>query len=522
MGQLKDETQVADQDLKVPLLLDAPVKKSRSIGQWFKDELEYRRNAISGMDNMFLQISRKSKRYNPVCISVSTYTEDLDFESLMGAWENMISRYPRYRQRLTNLDRRLHAARLVDVEDFNVRNCFTVEHLPDGANGKRALENVVGDFSSRGWDYEKPMWEAKLIRNYTDEQGAKCAVVVRAHHTLADGQGYVISQLTTCTSSPTEPLEKSVKTEAELKEEFLKRAGLWKDPAKNRVPPPIKYAKAVLKFVGQVLFFIFALLYGFVFLIYNNYMLIAFRPRALRYDGDRLKGREYAFSKEISITDIKLCQKAYKSKGRKITLNDVMSAVVARGMTKCFKEVGEPIDSRVSFFVPLSTRMPWDMSMGNYSTGLIAFLKCDSMMSHQQLIDAAHDEMNTIKKNIWPRIGFKLLSWVNFNVPGLFPSDEFNGKFLDASYGLFTNVPGPTSPIYQGGVELKRWLACPPQLGNGTLGIGMITYKGNLSWTILADKYFDNKADIAHKLADSFIETFNEFLDEAKTLTKGE
>jgi hypothetical protein len=283
----------------------------------------------------------------------------------------------------------------------------------------------------------------------------------------------------------------------------------------------VKYAKVVQKFVGQVLFLIFALLYGLTLVAYNTYMQITFRPKALLYDGPRVKEREYAFSDKISIADIKLCQKAFKSKGRKITLNDVMCAVVARAITNYCKEVGEPVEKRIAFFVPLSTRMPWDMSMGNFSTGLVAYFKSAENLNHQQLIDAAHDEMNTLKKNIWPRIGFKILSWCN-NLPMFFPSDNVIAKSLTSSHGLFTNVPGPSSPIYQDGVEVKRWLALPPQLGNGTLAIGMITYNGSLSWTILADKTGGNKADIARKLANEFIKTFNQFLDEALTISKGE
>jgi len=527
MGQLKEKSPVVPQSLKPPAGANGhgpekqAVAKRRSIGQWFKDEYEYRRNCIPGIDHMYLMMSGGSQGYNPLCISLCTYTEEIAFEGLMVAWENMISRYPRYRQKLTNMGRRLHTARLVEVENFNVRDYFTFERLPDGANGKRALEDIISEFSSREWDFGKPLWEAKLIHNYSDGEGAKSAVIVRAHHTLADGQGYVLSQLSTCTSSPTESLEKSIKSETELKEEFLKRAGLWKEPSKKRVSPVVKYAKVVQKFVTQVLFLIFALVYGLGLMTYNAYMMATFKPKALIYSGPRVKEREYAFSEKISIADIKLCQKAFKVKGKKITLNDVMCAVIARAMTKYFQEVGEPIDRRIALFVPLSTRMPWDMSMGNYSTGQNAYLKCAPTMSAQQLVSAAHDEMNTLKKNIWPRILFKLLGWAN-NFPMFFIPDSVLAASLSGAHGLFTNVPGPGAPIYQDGVEVKRWLACPPQLGSGTLGVGMISYNGSLSWTILADKTTGNTANIAHKLAEGFIETFNEFLEEAKTLTKGE
>jgi hypothetical protein len=121
---------------------------------------------------------------------------------------------------------------------------------------------------------------------------------------------------------------------------------MWKEPSKKQVSPLVKAARKAQKAVGQALFMLFALVYGLWLSAYNWFMMLTFRPRALVYDGTRPAEKEYAFSDKISVTDIKLCQKAFKSKGRKITLNDVMSAVVAKSMTTYFAEAGEHVDRR--------------------------------------------------------------------------------------------------------------------------------------------------------------------------------
>jgi hypothetical protein len=103
-------------------------------------------------------------------------------EALMRTWDEMTQRYPRYRQKLVGVGRKLHSARLVDNPFFNVRDHVIVERLPDNANGKHALEDAMATFMAKTWDLEKPLWEAKVLYNYRDGTGAKCALIVRAHH----------------------------------------------------------------------------------------------------------------------------------------------------------------------------------------------------------------------------------------------------------------------------------------------------------------------------------------------------
>ncbi len=69
------------------------------------------------------------------------------------------------------------------------------ENLPGNA-GRRELEAYASEFIARDWDYSRPLWEAVLLENFVDElTGAKGACVIRGHHTMADGQGFIMSQL---------------------------------------------------------------------------------------------------------------------------------------------------------------------------------------------------------------------------------------------------------------------------------------------------------------------------------------
>jgi hypothetical protein len=131
---------------------------------------------------MWLKLAGGSNDFNPVCTSVCTYNDEISYEGLLDAWKFMIKRYPRYHQKLTGVGRRFHTARLVDDPTFDIHNHFSIERLPDGANGKRELEAFVSTFVAKTWDLNKPLWEGKVVYNYTDAEGAKSAVIVRAHH----------------------------------------------------------------------------------------------------------------------------------------------------------------------------------------------------------------------------------------------------------------------------------------------------------------------------------------------------
>jgi hypothetical protein len=50
------------------------------------------------------------------------------------------------------------------------------------------------------------------------------------------------------------------------------------------------------------------------------------------------------------------------------------------------------------------------------------------------------------------------------------------------------NVPGPASPLYLAGARLAEAFPVVPLSGNVTLGIGVLSYAGQLNITVIADR----------------------------------
>jgi hypothetical protein len=169
---------------------------------------------------------------------------------------------------------------------------------------------------------------------------------------LSDGQGFVLSQLST--TSARNMIEKKL-AKAATQQRSLERgsaklsdlpfAGL---AAKLR-PLDLYVPGFVVSLVFWSLWLVFSMismLYGIWAGLYAAAMYLTFRPHAFRYAGARPAGKEFSFSEAIAIDDVKVVQKAFKSPTRHITLNDVMCAVVSKAIRSHSDTVGEVPDRR--------------------------------------------------------------------------------------------------------------------------------------------------------------------------------
>lgn len=113
---------------------------------------------------------------------------------LLQETERIFLNFPKYRQRLTSMGRMFHGPRFEDDPQFKSRNHISITKLPEPAR-KKDLEALVnsrialvcsgliqikmGSFVAQEWDLTKPLWEMVIVENYSDDQGAECALLVR-------------------------------------------------------------------------------------------------------------------------------------------------------------------------------------------------------------------------------------------------------------------------------------------------------------------------------------------------------
>ncbi|MGE5764693.1 MAG: wax ester/triacylglycerol synthase domain-containing protein, partial [Mycobacterium leprae] len=93
-----------------------------------------------------------------------------------------IDQYPRFRQRVVEGRLGLLGPHWEDDPRFALEN--HLHHLALPAPGDQdALQAFVGDMMSVPIDRTKPLWQVYLVEGY----GSGCAVLIRVHHSVADG-----------------------------------------------------------------------------------------------------------------------------------------------------------------------------------------------------------------------------------------------------------------------------------------------------------------------------------------------
>ncbi|EST05354.1 O-acyltransferase, WSD1, N-terminal [Kalmanozyma brasiliensis GHG001] len=472
--------------------------------QW---EIFSRANAIGGIDNMWLLMDGVSK-FNPVCTATYTFKEPPQLQDIKDAILKQVDHFPKYKQKLADVGRFFHGTVFVDDANFDINHHMRAENLPGNA-GRRELEAYASEFIAQDWDYTKPLWESILLENFVDEEtGAKGACVIRGHHTMADGQGFIMSQLFITSLGP--KLESMMADGAQLLSDAKQGKALPSRMNKKLASLDRYHGTIALQLVMITLYwtswFVGFLkdLFGCVTLSVHTsffFMMTFWRQRYVTasYPGPRKHEKEFSISKSIPLSDVKLISKAFSGPqpgtlldkvqggkrvsrpfiGTHLTVNDIICTVIADvindeldrqrdqpGWFNAVKRVSHKIlPSPIGIMIPISIREPGDWSLRNLSTGGIAYLPTTSGLStetktlHKRL-HTTHSRLNILKNSLLPKIAFHLVQLTGqlpflYPVPfGLIPKHPLNAtrwpttwvteRILTCFTAVVTNVPCPS------------------------------------------------------------------------------
>lgn len=441
-----------------------------SSGHWVEAaiEKEYtdRRDAVGGIDQMWLHLSKYD--FNPVCVACYILGDDATYERMEPVLAKLADKFPKYKSKLANVGRRFHGSTFVADESFDVKNHFTVKQLPGNA-GKEELDDFVAAVCTLPWDFEKPLWEAYLLENYKDDRGARSAIVMRGHHTLTDGQGFVMSQLSVTSFGP--ELERMLADAVETIHDAKRGQALPSKMHKGLKPLDAFHKYLPVQIALFFAFWTFMIISGYIELLFSSfqasYMAVMFLltfwrcPQVTQYyPGPRTLGKQYAISESFPISDVKTIQKAFSGvrQGswleviqpnrvnhtilRHLTLNDVLCTILAdiigndlrhpplnytsvasQGLWQRFVALSHKVlPLPVSIGVPISIRQPGDWSMQNWSTGALAYLPNDGELPKgpDQLYKRLHANrraLTVLKHGLIPRLGFWLVNISSRQVP---------------------------------------------------------------------------------------------------------
>jgi len=136
---------------------------------------------LSPVDAAFLYLER---REIPLAIaSVFVFDGPISFDQFLASIASRLHLIPRYRQVVVMPPYNLGYPTWEDDPTFDIRrHIFRVSVDPPG--GEAELEDLAGRIFTQLLDRTKPLWECYVVEGLQDGRGA---VIVRLHHSLADG-----------------------------------------------------------------------------------------------------------------------------------------------------------------------------------------------------------------------------------------------------------------------------------------------------------------------------------------------
>lgn len=391
----------------------------------------------------------------------------------------------------------------VEDEDFDIDWHVPEVTLP-GKGGKKELEALASELASTPLDFERPLWQFHVVRNYL----GGTAIIQRIHHCYADGIALIQVMLSLTHGTAEGSLElppEEIQPAAEEPGDFwlqvfrpVTRAldgatqlgkGLI-EQGRDLASNPQVAAEAVqeatkkgVDFAGEV----------------AKLMLMS-RDAATRFRGELGTRKQVAWADPLPLEEVKAVGKALGC-----SINDVLLSMAAGALRDYLSDKGDEVaaDLQIRAIVPVNLRSPSEaLKLGNHF-GLV-FLELPIGMAHPlERVYEVRSRMRRLKGSYQPIIALGLLGAVGYG-PKIV-QEQVTQMLGNNASAVMTNVPGPQSPIYFAGrriFELDFWV---PQSGGIGMGVSILSYDGRIQFGVITDAgLVPDPGAIVSRFADEF------------------
>ena len=436
------------------------------------------REYLSSIDATLLHLDDPT---NPMMITaVMVFKAPISFERLKATVETRLLTMRRFRQRLAWAGLGAGKPYWEDDSEFDLNYHLQRACLDEPPPGNQAaLRDAVSLLASTPLDLSRSPWQFHLIENYEE----CCALIMRFHHSIADGMAlvHVILSLTDTdpdTPWPTMPLDGS-------RRGIRGWRALWQ-PVRSRLAPAGKAASKVVR-------------EGAGLLLHPSNLQEAARTGGdaaldlarflpLKPDPDTiLRGKlgvnkRAAWSAGIPLDQVKIIRQALGG-----TVNDVVLSIVAGALRRYLQERGEEVDNiSLRVTVPVNMRAPGrEADLGN-RVGAVFLTLPVSIADPVCRLGEIVRLMNG-RKDSYESVAF----YNALRVLGQGPAPIANrlvNTFGTRSTAVMTNVIGPRQQLYLAGSPLDAMLAWVPTTGRMGVGVSILSYAGEVRLGVLTDE----------------------------------
>jgi WS/DGAT/MGAT family acyltransferase len=433
---------------------------------------------MSAVDTAWLRMDRPTNLM--MIVGVMVFNHRMDFDRLRDTIETrLVGRYRRFRQVASE---EITGAFWQDDPDFDIDAHLRRRALPAGA-GKKELQALASELSVLPLNPGKPLWRFDLIENYNGGS----AMVVRIHHSIADGIALVGVILSLTDLTPDVDPQTAVATESDKTEGEYVPAGLIENLAGLLTSVVNRGTELGGRAMGLASDPDRISTYGRhgIGLLTELAKLLAMPPDS----PTRLKGKtgtvkRVAWSELIPLNEVKALGKALGC-----SVNDVLLSAVAGAFRAYFLQKGETVrDVEVRAMIPVNLRSARDEgTLGNrFGLGTL------SLPLHEgnpfARLFMVRTRMNELKSSYQPPLTLGILAAVG--VAPKIVQQQFLDILAAKASTVMTNVPGPKQPLYLAGSRLDQVMFWVPQSGDIGIGVSILSYNDNVQFGLITDHNF--------------------------------
>jgi diacylglycerol O-acyltransferase / wax synthase len=365
--------------------------------------------------------------------------------------------------------------------DFDIVHHVVEASLP-GRGGRVELEAFVSKLAATPLDPAHPRWQFHLIDNFE----GRCAIVMRIHHSYADGIALVRVMLSmtdaTANGPPAmpfapQPQRKQIdddpltqllgplsgvvgmakKVGATLLE---KGAAMWDDPAK------------AVEFAGQ----------GTALTAEIAKLALMPQDSPTRFKGKPAIAKKVAWADPLPLDDVKAIGKALGA-----SVNDVLLSCVAGALRSYLVDKGDDVDGvMMRALVPVNLRpIEKAYKLGN-QFGLVFLDLPIGIVNPIERLYAVRGNMNALKGSFQPILALGLLAAMGAGPKAL--QELLLQALARNGTAVMTNVPGPQEPLYLAGAKIDSLMFWVPQSGDIGVGVSIISYNGAVQFGVITDR----------------------------------
>jgi diacylglycerol O-acyltransferase len=478
-------------------------------------------------DALWLEMDRP---HNPMVADVAVWTADrVDFALLRSAIaERLVERYPVFRSRAVR-DGNGDWCWEPDP-GFDITNHLSAATLPD-PDDPRCMHALVAAHRAELLDSTRPLWRVIFVERY---RGGS-AMVLRSHHSLADGMrmvqlamslfdaspqggailGPAVAQYAAQSDSPRLPVSRRLQSAAAESAAVARTAGRWlAEMPDGRIAHTRRPGSSVARLgrfaLWNPLGALHSLLHGLRRAVAGavaalrrtlpgggtlagflaaapgdvdtvRKFLLGTRNDVTIWTGPASGSKGVAWSPPLSLPAVKAVAKAHGC-----TVNDVLVATVASALHDYLRSQDAHCAS-VAFMVPVNLK-PLDLSLPETLGNEFALVQLELPTDEPDPVAAlttVRRRMNRIKNGNEAAVAFRLQEAIAGFSRTMYEASV--QLFTNRTIGVLTNVPGPPIPVYLAGALVEGIAGWAPVSGDQPMSFSICSYNGEVVVGIACD-----------------------------------